>query len=122
MPVRESVPFSNSVLTRELTTLRVFDIANQVLTSHSPFTLLSLKQSISLVCKKLRSLHKQNNTWLLVDMKFLFSLSTRFITRSLHSLGKYWVEYEINVLSTSSHLLFSISLHLVESPTRIFQQ
>ena len=89
MPVRESVPFSNSVLTCELTTLRVFDIANQMLTCHSPFTLLSLRQSVSLISKKLRSVHKQNNTWLLVDMKFLFLLSTRFITRSLHSLGKY---------------------------------
>ena len=33
--------------------------------------------------------NKQNNTWLLVDMKFLFSCSTRHLTRSLCSLVSY---------------------------------
>ena len=32
---------------------------------------------------------KQNNAWLLVDMKFLFSCSTRHLTRSLRSLVSY---------------------------------
>ena len=33
--------------------------------------------------------NKQNNTWLLVDMKFLFSCSTRHLTHSLCSLVSY---------------------------------
>ena len=45
------------------------------------------------------------------------------IYHSFAALTREIVEYEkINVLSTSSHLLFSISLYLVESPTGIFKQ
>ena len=52
---------------------------------------------------------KQNNTWLLVDMEFLFSCLTRHITRSLHSLVSYQVKRsKINSISTCAHILFSI--------------
>ena len=54
---------------------------------------------------------KQNNTWLLVDMEFLFSCSTRHLTRSLRSLVSYRVKHsKRNSLSTRAHLLFSIYL------------
>ena len=38
---------------------------------------------------------KQNNTWLLVDMEFLFSCSTRQLTRSLRSLVNYREKFDI---------------------------
>ena len=51
---------------------------------------------------------KQNNTWLLVDMKFLFSCSTRHLTRSLRSLVSYRVKHsKRNSISTRTHVLFS---------------
>ena len=47
----------------------------------------SLMKSAFLPSKGLLCLYdKQNNTWLLVDMEFLFSCSTRHLTRSLRSL------------------------------------
>ena len=53
---------------------------------------------------------KQNNTWLLVDMEFLFECSTRHLTRSLRSLVSYRVEHsKRNSISTRAHVLFSIS-------------
>ena len=52
---------------------------------------------------------KQNNTWLLVDMEFLFSCSTRHLTRSLRSLVSYRVKHsKRNSISTRAHVLFSI--------------
>ena len=54
---------------------------------------------------------KQNNTWLLVDMEFLFSCSTRHLTHSLRSLVSYRVKYsKRNSISTRAHVLFSINL------------
>ena len=54
--------------------------------------------------------NKQNNTWLLVDMEFLFSCSTRHLTRSLRSLVSYRVKHtKRNSISTRAHVLFSIS-------------
>ena len=54
---------------------------------------------------------KQNNTWLLVDMEFLFSCSTRHLTRSLRSLVSYRVKHsKRNSISTHAHVLFSIYL------------
>ena len=35
----------------------------------------------------------QNNTWLLVHMKFIFSCSTRHLTRTLRSFVSYRVEH-----------------------------
>ena len=50
----------------------------------------SLIKSTFLVSKRLLCLYdEQNNTWLLVDMKFLFSCSTRHLNRSLRSLVGY---------------------------------
>ena len=52
---------------------------------------------------------KQNNTWLLVGMKFLFSCSTRHLTRSLRSLVSYRVKHsKRNSISTRAHVLFSL--------------
>ena len=54
--------------------------------------------------------NKQNNTWLLVDMEFLFSCSTQHLTRSLRSLVSYRVKHTgRNSISTRAHVLFSIS-------------
>ena len=52
---------------------------------------------------------KQNNTWLLVDMEFLFSCSTRHLTHSLRSLVSYRVKHsKRNSISTRAHVLFPI--------------
>ena len=59
----------------------------------------------------LRLYDKQNNTWLLVDMEFLFSCSTRHLTRSLRSLVSNRVKHwKRNSISTRAHVLFSIYL------------
>ena len=51
-------------------------------------------KSAFLLSKGLLCLHdKQNNTWLLVDMEFLFSCSTRHLTRSPRSLASYRVKH-----------------------------
>ena len=51
--------------------------------------------------------YKQHNTWLLVDMEFLFSYSTWHLTHSLHSLVSLWVKHpKINSLSTRAYALF----------------
>ena len=67
-------------------------------------------KSAFLLSKGLLCLYdKQNNTWLLVDMEFLFSCSTRYLSRSLHSLVSYRVKHsKRNSLSTRAHVLFSI--------------
>ena len=69
----------------------------------------SLMKSACLPIKGLLCLYdKQNNTWLLVDMKFLFSCSTRHLTRSLRSLVSYRVKHsKRNSISTRTHVLFS---------------
>ena len=55
---------------------------------------------------------KQNNTWLLVDMKFLFSCWTRHPTRSLRSLASYRVKHsEKNSIFWCAHVLSSIYLY-----------
>ena len=52
---------------------------------------------------------KRNNTWLLVDMKFLFSCSTRHLIRLLRPLVSYRVKHsKRNSISTRAHVLFSI--------------
>ena len=54
---------------------------------------------------------KKNHTWLLVGIKFLFSCSTRHLTRSLRSLVSYRVKHsKRNSISTRAHVLFSIYL------------
>ena len=54
----------------------------------------SLMRSDFLPRKGLLCLYdKQNNTWLLVGMEFLFSCSTRHLTRSLRSLVSYRVKH-----------------------------
>ena len=69
-------------------------------------------RSVFLVSKGLLFLYdKQNHTWLLVGIKFLFSCSTRHLTRSLRSLVSYRVKHsKRNSISTRAHVLFSIYL------------
>ena len=51
--------------------------------------------------------NKQNNTWLLGDMEFLLTCSTRYPTRSLRSLVRYRVEYwKRNSASPRAFVLF----------------
>ena len=53
---------------------------------------------------------KQNNTWLLVDNKFLFLCSTRYLTRSLRLLVSYRVKYSRrNSTSTRAHVLWNVN-------------
>ena len=70
----------------------------------------SLMNSAFLPSKGLLCLYdKQNNTWLLVDMEFLFSCSTWHLTRSLRSLVSYRVKHsKRNSISTRAQVLFSI--------------
>ena len=72
----------------------------------------SFMKSAFLSCEGLFSLYdKQNNTWLLVDIEFLFSCSTRHLTRSLRSLVSYRVKHsKRNSISTCAPILFFISL------------
>ena len=59
----------------------------------------------SLVCL----CNKQNITCPLVDMNFIFSCSTRHLTRSLRSLVRYRVEHsKIKFISTHGHVISSI--------------
>ena len=59
----------------------------------------------SLVCL----CNKQNITCPLVDMNFIFSCSTRHLTRSLRSLVRYRVEHsKIKFISTRGHVTSSI--------------
>ena len=56
---------------------------------------------------------KQNNTWLIVDMEFLFSCSTRHLTRLLRSLVCYRVKHSMrNSISTRPCIILSLSLSL----------
>ena len=53
--------------------------------------------------------NNQNNTWLLVDIEFLFPCLTWYLTHLLHSLARYQVEHSTrNSISTRAHVLFSI--------------
>ena len=53
--------------------------------------------------------NKQNITCPLVDMNFIFSCSTRYLTRSLRSLVRYRVEHsKIKFISTRGHVISSI--------------
>ena len=61
----------------------------------------------SLVCL----CNKQNITCSLVDMNFIFSCSSRHLTRSLRSLVRYRVEHsKIKFISTRGHVISSIYL------------
>ena len=56
-----------------------------------------------------RLYNKQNITCPLVDTNFIFSCSTRFLTRSPHSLVRYRVEHEkIKFVSFCGHVISSI--------------
>ena len=70
----------------------------------------SLIKSTIFVSNGLLCLHKkQNNTCLRVDMKFLFSCSTRHLARSLCSLVSYRVKHsKRNSISTRTHVLIFI--------------
>ena len=74
---------------------RVIDIANQLLIRHSPFAPLGQVNEWAFAIHN-HSLfflyHKQNNTCLFADMKFLFSCSIRHLNRSLLPLVNYRVK------------------------------
>ena len=85
----------------------VFEIANQLLTYHSLFSVPWMnynafsfwnmnKVNFFLLVRSLYN--KQNKTWLLGDMEFLSSCSTWYLTWSLHTLVRYWVEHLKNHL------------------------
>ena len=62
-------------------------------------------KSLSLVCLY----NKQNITCPLVDMNFIFSCSTLYLTRSLRSVVRYQVEHtKIKFISMHGHLISSI--------------
>ena len=62
-----------------------------------------------LVSKGLLCLYdKQNNIWLLVDMKFLFSRSTRHFTRSLRLLVSYRVKCSKRNSISSAPIYYSL--------------
>ena len=65
-----------------------------------------LPKMLSLVCLY----NKQNITCLLVDMNFIFSCSTLYLTRTLCSLLRYRVEHsKIKFISTHRHVISSLS-------------
>ena len=72
----------------------------------------SLIESTFLVSKGLLCLYeKHNNTWLLVDMKFLVTCSTRHLTRSLPLLVSCRVKHsKRNSISKRTHVLSCVIL------------
>ena len=57
--------------------------------------------------------NKQNNTWLIGDMEFLFSSSTRHLTQPLRSLVRYRGELsKRNSISPRTHVLFYMTYGL----------
>ena len=70
----------------------------------------SIMKSAFLLSKGLLcSYDNQNNTWLIVDMEFFLSCSTRHLTRLLLSIVSYRVKHsKRNSISTRAHVLFSI--------------
>ena len=56
--------------------------------------------------------NKQNITCPLVELNFIFLCSTRYLTRSLHSLVRYRVEHlKIKFISMRRHIISSIYSH-----------
>ena len=69
-------------------------------------------ETSSLVCL----CNKQNITCPLVDMNFIFSCSTRHLTRLLRSLVRYRVEHsKIKFISTCRHVTSSLSFSAVQT-------
>ena len=59
--------------------------------------------------------NKQNITCPLMDMNFIFSWSTRYLTRSLRSLVRYRVDHsKIKFISTRGHVISSIYFELFD--------
>ena len=53
--------------------------------------------------------NKQNITYSLMDMNFIFSCSTRYLTRSLRPLVRYRVDHsKIKFISTHGHVISSM--------------
>ena len=75
----------------------------------------SFIESTFLVSKGLLYLYeKHNNTWLLVDMKFLVTCSTRHLTRSLSSLVSCWGKHsKRNSISKRTHVLSCVILYFI---------
>ena len=62
--------------------------------------------------------NNQNNTWLLVDIEFLFPCLTWYLTHLLHSLARYQVEHSTrNSISTRTNVLST--LYALESTNKL---
>ena len=59
--------------------------------------------------------NNQNNTWLLVDIEFLFPCLTWYLTHLLHSLARYQVEHSTRN-SISTHPCIILCLHTKFQP------
>ena len=68
--------------------------------------------------------NKQNIAYLIMDMTFIFSCSTRYLTRSLCSLMRYWVDHsKIKFISARRHVNYILYLSLTIDPdTTTFSQ
>ena len=69
----------------------------------------SLMKSAFLVSKGLFCLYdKQNKTWLLTDLEFLFLCSARHLTRSLRSLVSYQNEHSKEIPYQRTRMYYSL--------------
>ena len=91
--------------------LHIFTREDNMLSSHvkgSPWLWLHNKSRLFHWCLY----NKQNITCPLMDMNFIFSWSTRYLTCSLRSLVRYRVDHsKIKFISTRGHVISSISLY-----------
>ena len=89
--------------------LWVFEITNQLLTHHLLYLVPGMNGDVNKVDFLLVSClyNKQNNTWLLGNMEYLFKCSTSYLTFLLHSLVRYQVEHSKGKsISLSTCILF----------------
>ena len=91
-----STVFRKKKKTHTLSQNRTFP-ANANTSWYLPHSISSKQQSVS-VANILYD--KQNNTWLLVDMEFLFSCSNRHLT---HLLRPYWVKHSKTKFQIYAH-------------------
>ena len=102
---------SNAFFMLSLRANALYDFNSEIV---DPFIFIHYLSWLFIASKGLLCLaDKQNNTWLFVDMEFLFPCSTRPLTRSLRSLVSYRVEHlKRNSISTHAHVLFSIEHYI----------
>ena len=93
-------------------------MTNQLLTHHLLYLVPGMNGDLNKVDFLLVSClyNKQNNTWLLGNMEYLFKCSTSYLTFLLHSLVRYQVEhskgkYIFEHLHTILHMLWALHQH-----------